>query len=164
MGNKRYVTLAAASIALLSIGSARSEVVGRYDMGQWVIEANASNGRFEYCASSGRYSRGAAVHFLLTREASWGMVIENPNWNWVRDSRGEVTYWVDNYRSRASGAKATAPTRLLIPLADSTRLFQEIRAGRVLYFQPRGNKPFSVTLNGTSSALSALMQCVARYR
>ncbi|QEN89819.1 hypothetical protein FZC33_27450 [Labrys sp. KNU-23] len=158
------VAFVAASIVFLSIGGARSEVVGRYDMGQWVVEANASNGRFEYCASSGKYSRGAAVHFLLTREAAWGMVIENPNWNWVRDSRGDVTYWVDNYRSRASGAKATAPTRLLIPLADSTQLFQEIRAGRVLYFQPRGNKPFSVTLNGTSSALSTLMKCVARYR
>ena len=101
---------------------------------------------------------------MLTNKMAWGVSLNKPDWTWKVGSRGRVSYWVDGGRPRSGSASATAPTRLILPLADSTSLFQEIRSGDRLHFQPDGHAPFSMTLKGTSVALAELAGCVRKYR
>lgn len=151
-------------IAFLAAGAANAEVVHRYTAGNWTIAANATNGSFQNCTATGQYGGGASVLFMLTRTFNWGIGITNPAWNWRTGTEGNVTYWVDSYARRSSRARALSGTELMILLADSQQLFQEIRGGNTMYFEPTGAKGFSITLVGTSVALNELLTCVRRYR
>lgn len=151
-------------LALLAAGAGNAEVIQRYAAGNWTIAANATNGGFQNCIATGQYGGGASVLFMLTRTFNWGIGITNPAWNWRTGTEGDVTYWVDSYTRRSSRARALAPTELMILLADSQQLFQEIRAGNTMYFEPTGAKGFSITLVGTSVALNELLTCVRRHR
>lgn len=154
----------ALTIAALS-GSAQAQVLRSYSIGQWTIQANAQNGAFRNCTATSNYGGNARVLFMLTRQATWGLGISNNSWNWNTGSRGLITYWVDNHAQRTSNAQALSRTSLVIMMADSTALFQQIRAGHRMYFRPHGNNAaFSMTLNGTSAALSALLNCVRDFR
>ena len=151
--------------SLLASSAAEAQVLRRYTLGQWVIQANAQNGSFRNCTATSNYAGGAKVLFMLTRQAAWGVGITNPNWNWNIGSRGRITYWVDDFNRTTNDAQALTKTSLVIMLADSTSLFHQIRSGHRMYFRPHGNNAsFSMTLKGTSEALSALLNCVRDYR
>lgn len=153
-----------AAVIMLWAPVAMAQVLDRYNTGAWVVQANAQNGAFSNCTASGSYGGGAGVVFMLTNKMAWGVSLNKPDWTWKIGSRGRVSYWVDGGRPRSGSASATAPTRLILPLADSNGLFQEIRSGDRLYFQPDGHSQFSMTLKGTSVALAELMGCVRKYR
>jgi len=161
---KTVVGMVAASFFFLLAGKADAQVLQRYSTGQWVIEANATKNVFQNCTATGSYGGGAQVVFMLTRNLVWGVGIENPKWNWTPQSQGDLTYWVDGRAPRTSKARALSRTRLLILLADSKQLFEEIRRGNRMYFRPHGHNAFNITLMGTSVALNELMSCVRRYR
>jgi hypothetical protein len=161
---RRYLASLLGLAVLSFAGTASAEVLQRYSTGSWSIEANADNGTFQNCTATGSYRGGASVLFMLTRGLIWGVVITNPAWNWRVGSEGNVTYRVDSFGTRSGRARALASNRLLIPLADSQQLFQEIRGGNTMYFQPQGAGSFSITLVGTSVALNELINCVRRYR
>ncbi len=165
MKNTVLKGLATAAIMAFSAASADADVIRSYRVGQWQVEANATNGSFRNCSASSSYGGGARVMFMLTRQLTWGLGISNPTWTWRPGSTGNVTYWVDNHSARTHRAQAMSRTSLVISLTDSTALFQQVRAGHRMYFRPHGNnKQFSMTLNGTSAALSALLECVRRFR
>lgn len=161
---RKWLAIMAGLAAALVVGSAQAEVIERRNVGSWLIEANAERGRFENCSATGEYGAGAAVVFLVTRDFAWGLAIRNPAWNWRTNSEGDVTYWVDSYARRQGRANALSPTELLIPLSDSQQLFNEIRLGNNMYFEPSGVEGFSITLVGTSVALNELLACVNAYR
>jgi hypothetical protein len=149
--------------AFVAAGTAAGEVLERYSTGMWTIEASSDRGAFDGCTALGKYG-SASVLFLLTRDYAWGIAITNPRWNWRKGSEGRVSYWIDSYGRRSGKAEARSATQLLIPLADSQQLFQEIRGGNKMYFEPEGADPFSITLVGTSVGLNELMSCVRRHR
>ena len=148
----------------LAIGAADAEVIQRYSTGSWTIEANARNGALQNCTATGQYGGGASVLFMLTNTFNWGVGVINPSWNWQTGTEGDITYWVDSYQRRNGRARALGPNELMILLADSQQLFQEIRGGDTMYFEPAGAKGFTITLVGTSVALNELLTCVHRYR
>lgn len=151
-------------MAGFSASAASAQVLQTYSTGSWQIAANADRGTFQNCTASGQYGGGASVLFMLTRDIVWGLAITNPRWNWRTGSEGAVTYRVDSFERREGRARALSATQLLIPLADSSQLFNEIRQGNNMYFEPQGAAGFSITLVGTSVALNELMACVRRYR
>lgn len=161
---RRILATALATVTLLAAGAANAEVIQRYSTGSWTVEANATNGSFQNCSATGQYGGGASVLFMLTRTFNWGIGIVNPSWNWRTGSEGDISYWVDSYQRRSGRARALSPNNLLILLADSQQLFQEIRGGNTMYFEPSGAKGFTITLVGTSVALNELLACVKRYR
>jgi hypothetical protein len=159
------IALAGLTMCAGVVTSADAQVLRRQVMGQWVIQANGQNGVFRNCTATSNYGGSSRVMFMLTRTATWGLGITNASWNWNPGSRGLVTYWVDNYAQRTDNAQSLSRTSLVIMLADSTSLFQQIRAGHRMYFRPHGNNAsFSMTLRGTSGALSALLNCVRDFR
>lgn len=160
---KRFAGLFVAGLLLIA-GEANAQVLQRYNTGQWVIEANAGNRNFQNCTATGSYGGGAKVIFMLTRNLVWGIGIENPRWTWTPKSQGDLTYWVDSRTRRTSKVRALSRTRLLILLADSRQLFEEIRRGERMFFRPHGHNVFNITLRGTSVALNELMACVRKYR
>jgi hypothetical protein len=161
---RRILAAIMGMMALLAPETAGAEVLQRYNTGRWVIEANAERGSFQNCTATGSYGGGASVLFMLTRDIVWGVAINNPRWNWRTGSQGRISYWVDSYGRFSSTARAVAPTRLLVLLADSQQLFHQIRGGNKMFFEPDGGSGFSITLIGTSVALNELMACVRRYR
>lgn len=161
----RKLTFALACIVVLArAGAAEAQVLQRYNTGQWLVEANATRGTFQNCTATGTYGGGAKVMLMLTRNMVWGVGIDNPTWNWAPQSQGDITYRVDSRRPRSSRARALSRTRLLIVLADSRRLFEEIRRGSRMNFRPHGHAAFGITLRGTSVALNELVACIRRYR
>lgn len=160
----RFLVPILALTALLAAGAANANVIQRYSTGSWDIEANAANGSFENRTATGQYGGGASVMFMLTRTFTWGVAVTNPRWNWEKGTEGNVTYWVDSYQRRQGRVRALAATELMVLLADSQQLFQEIRAGDTMYFEPRGADRFSITLVGTSVALNELLACVRNHR
>lgn len=154
----------ALAAAMSFAGGAAAQVLDRYNTGQWVVQANAQNGVFANCTATGAYGGGASVVFMLTNRMAWGVALNNPVWTWRVGSRGRVSYWIDGNAPRVGNASATAATRLIMPLADSTGLFQQIRLGDRMFFRPDGHQAFSMTLKGTSVALAELMGCVRKYR
>ncbi|TWT05097.1 hypothetical protein [Reyranella sp. CPCC 100927] len=161
---RRYLAAILGLTAFLTTGVAGAEVIQRYNTGSWTVEANAENGSLQNCTASGQYGGGASVIFMLTRSLTWGIAINNPNWNWRTGSEGGISYWVDSFGRRNGTARALGPTRLLVLLADSQQLFHEIRQGNRMYFEPKGANGFSITLVGTSVALNELLACVQRHR
>jgi hypothetical protein len=151
-------------IAFLAACAANAQVLQRYAAGNWTITANATNGSFQNCTATSQYGGGASVLFMLTRTFNWGLGITNPAWNWRTGTEGDVAYWIDSYARRRNKARALSPTQLMILLADSQQLFQEIRAGNKMFFEPTGANAFSITLVGTSVALNELASCVRNYR
>jgi hypothetical protein len=161
---RRFLAPLLALTALLATGAANADVIQRYTTGSWDIEANTTSGSFQNCTATGQYGGGASVMFMLTRTFTWGVAVTNPRWDWKTGTEGDITYWVDSYQRRQGRVRALAPTELMVLLADSQQLFQEIRAGDTMYFEPRGVDRFSITLVGTSVALNELLACVRRHR
>lgn len=162
---KCLTTAAALAGLLLGGAAARADVVERSVVGVWKLEAHDKNGTFEYCTATSPYGNGAEVHFMLTRKLQWTVLIKNPRWNWRPESQGSVTYWIDSHDRRDGRVMALQANVLMVVLADSQQLMEEIREGNVMYFQPQGADSFSITLKGTSDALNALMSCMRRnYR
>ena len=161
---RRYLAPVLALAAFLAAGTASGEVLQRYSTGMWTIEATADNGAFRHCSATGQYGGGSAVIFLLTRDFSWAIGITNPRWNWRKGSEARMSYWIDSYGRRSAKVEALSPTQLGMPLADSQQLFQEIRGGNKMYFEPEGAEGFSITLIGTSVGLNELLSCVRRHR
>ncbi len=161
---RRFLAPILGLTAFLAAGVTHAEVIQRYTTGSWDITANATNGAFQNCIATGQYGGGASVLFMLTRTFNWGVGITNPSWNWKTGTEGDVTYWVDSFSRRNGRARALSGTGLMILLADSQQLFQEIRGGNTMYFEPAGAKGFSITLVGTSVALNELLVCVRRHR
>lgn len=161
---RRFLAPLLALATFFAAGTANAQVLQRYAAGNWTIAANATNNSFQNCTGTSQYGGGASVLFMLTRTFNWGIGITNPAWNWRTGSEGDVSYWVDNYSRRSARARALSPTELMILLADSQQLFQEIRAGNKMFFEPSGANSFSITLVGTSVMLNELLACVRRYR
>lgn len=157
------VAMTATSITLGMAGSARAEVVARYDADQWLVEANASDGAFQNCTVTADYGRGAKVMFMLTREGNWGIGIVNPSFNLNAGMTGQVAYWIDDGRARSGKAKALSAKSLMVMLAASEQLFDEIRSGSRMYLKV-GDETFNLTLNGTNTALAALVGCARRHQ
>ncbi|QQS14125.1 MAG: hypothetical protein IPK81_08085 [Rhodospirillales bacterium] len=156
--------LVAVLSAVFATMPARAEVLRSYNTGAWLIEANGRQGAFEHCTATGTYGGGASVMFMVDGDWQWGVVINNPKWNWRQGSKGGVTYWVDNYTRRSGQAEALTETALFLGLADSESLFREIKAGNRLYIDPRGQDGFNITLIGTYVALDELLACVKHYK
>jgi len=156
-------TMTAISITMGMASGARAEVVARYDADQWLVEANAADGAFQNCTVTADYGRGAKVMFMLTREGNWGIGIVNPGFNLKAGSTGQVAYWIDDGRARSGRAKALSATSLMVMLADSAQLFDEIRGGSRMYLKV-GDDTFNLTLDGTNTALAALVGCARRHQ
>ena len=161
---RRHLASILGFIAFLANGAAAGEVLQRYNTGRWVVEANAERGTFQHCTATGQYGGGASVLFMLRKDFVWGVAITNPRWSWRSGSEGPIAYWIDSHGCRNGQARAVSATQLLVLLADSPQLFNEIRAGNTMYFEPQGASGFTITLVGTSVALNELVACVRRYR
>ena len=140
-----------------------AEVVERRQVNQWVLEANYGDGSLQNCTIKAPYGGGSEVLFMLTRDVKWGLGVRNPSWNLNAGNTGEVRYWVDQLQRRTATGRAINRNLLLVPLADSRQLFEELRWGNVLYFTI-DRDTFNMTLKGTAVALDQLLSCVQRHR
>lgn len=153
--------MTAASITVGMATGARAEVMARYQTNQWTVEANGTDGAFRNCSMSATYGR-SKVMFVLTREGSWGIGVTSPDFNLTPGATGRVAYWVDDVIPRGGNARAIDARTLLVPLENSTQLFEEFRLGSMMNIKA-GNQTFQFSLNGTSAALAALTGCARRH-
>ena len=162
---KALAAAAMMTVASITIGmatGARAEVAGRQQVNQWVVEANTLNGAFNNCTISANYSRGTKVIFMLTHNGQWAVGVMNPAFNLSPGATGRVSYWVDDVLPRGGNATAVNDKTLLLPLDNSTQLFEEFRLGSMMNIKV-GNETFQFSLNGTSAALAALIGCARRH-
>ncbi len=155
-------TMTVASITIGMATGARAEVAARYQANQWMVEAHTLNGAFNNCTISANYSRGTKVMFMLTHDGRWSIGVMNPAFNLNPGASGQVSYWVDDVLPRGGRAMAVNDKTMLLPLENSTQLFEEFRLGSMMNIKV-GNETFQFSLNGTSAALAALVGCARRH-
>lgn len=161
LGSRLAVLALAVFASVWATGPAAAQDV--YRVGPWTVRANYSGGEFQNCTITSDYGRGVTGMFMLTRQMAWGLGVDNPAWNLNVNAKGMVSYWVDNRGVRQGQASAISRSLLLVPLADSRQLFEEIRWGAILYFRVDSDT-YNLTLNGTAVALDELLRCVQRRR
>jgi hypothetical protein len=100
--------------------------------------------------------------FMLSHDGQWALGVMNPAFNLNPGATGQVSYWVDDVIPRGGKATVVNSTTLLLPLENSTQLFEEFRLGSMMNIKA-GNETFQFSLNGTSAALAALIGCAKRH-
>ena len=99
---------------------------------------------------------------MLSHDGRWSLGVVNPAFKLNAGATGQVSYWVDDVLPRGGRATAVNSTTLLLPLENSTQLFEEFRLASMMNIKA-GNETFQFSLNGTSAALAALIGCTKRH-
>jgi len=130
----------------------------------WDISAHSDDktGAFSHCAAGVPYRSGIYLVFTISRSFSWSMSFSNSAWRLNPGSRYPITYQIDNSPIFTAEAVALTSQLVSVPLTNSSELFELFRRGWILKVRAAGSE-FSFSLDNSSKALSAALNCTQRY-
>lgn len=154
--------------ALLIFGSisearADTEAFDSVAAGRWEIVAyrDSQTRGFEYCATEQRFANGVSLIFMIS-PAGLAVGFHSPSWSLDESQTYPVRLEVDpNWKSEGNGTVATK-NLLRIDLGDREAPFSALKNGTTLTVNAARGR-FHFRLDGTSTALDALLNCTERH-
>jgi hypothetical protein len=158
--------LFAVGILAASIGGgarARADLLDKHYEGVWLIEAFTfdDNTAFSHCTMSASYDDGVSLIFYLDNEFYWGIRLVGKGWRLKSGDKYDVQVTVDNAKPTRLVAEVSDTRWVHIAVEGNDRLFDQLRAGRMLYIDTSAEL-LTFNLQGTSRGLLALFDCVDR--
>lgn len=134
------------------------------NLGAWKGGIYASNktGNFSHCVVSAKYKSGITLLFSVTKGLKWQVGFSKPAWNLTVGDKYPVKYQVDKRRTHSGEANAVSKKLAIIYLPGSSKLFSEMRRGRLLRVKTEDDL-LSFRLTGTSKMLRQLLACARKY-
>lgn len=114
---------------------------------------------FSHCMVERAFPDKSSIAFAVSRDYDFHIVLENPAWRMVPDTRLPVRLSVDGRALGLSTAVALTPTLLVLDGGGEGR-FQAVKAGRELAVDT-GLGELHFPLKGSSMALDKTLDCVA---
>ncbi|WP_374653271.1 hypothetical protein [Dongia sp.] len=155
------VAILAASIG--GVVTARADLLDKHYEGVWLIEAFTfdDNTAFSHCTMSASYDDGVSLIFYLDNEFYWAIRLVGKGWRLKSGDEYDVQVTVDDAKPTRLVAEVSDTRWVHIAVEGNDRLFDQLRAGRMLYIDTSAEL-MSFNLQGTSRGLLALFDCVDR--
>ncbi len=163
MGLSGLLAFAASTMAF--VGSAEAYRYNRIQYGTWKggVYINDKTNEFSHCAVSAAYKSGVTLFFSVTRRQKWQVGFSKKSWNLTVGKIFSVRYQVDRRQVYSGKAKARTKKLAVINLPGSSRLFNQMRRGRLLKVEA-GDDLLKFNLTGTSNMLTKLLRCSRRNK
>ncbi|MEM7302697.1 MAG: hypothetical protein AAF468_16595 [Pseudomonadota bacterium] len=145
--------------------SAEAKTYQTFSVGAWkgTVQVDAQTGQFTHCTGSARYRSGIKLIFSISRNQKWGVGFSKDSWALNQGSTYNVRYQVDRRIIRSGQATAMTENMAMIRLPGSSRLFYEMRRGRLLKVAA-GNDVLKFSLKSTNRLLKSLLRCSVANR
>lgn len=158
-----YTLLVACVFFATSHDSAEAALYKRLSTGAWKGGIYVSNktGEFSHCAVSAKYKSGITLLFSVTRNLRWKVGFSKNTWEMTIGKTYPVRYQVDRRKIVDGKARAATKKMAVITLPGSSRLFNQMRRGRVLKVKAADDL-LKFNLTGTNKMLSLLLRCARR--
>lgn len=138
-----------------------TEIASIRHNGWFLASYRAQNtGQFSHCAANVSYNSGITLFFSINNRTVWNIAFSNRAWNLNKGDTINLQYYVDNGRPNAGTANVSGPDFVVLTLPDNAQLFQQMRAGQILYVNAAGQS-FQFRLDGSSVVLQALLRCAS---
>ena len=135
-----------------------------FKAGDWNGRANFNGeGTFTDCTVLLPDPENTTVGFVMTHGNDLGMIVADSALNMEPGTQRPALVHMDGLDSYAAMADVVADTGLLIPLKESSPLFDGISAGKEFRINVPG-KEFVLKRPGAGKALVALKACVESHR
>jgi hypothetical protein len=130
----------------------------------WRVTAIGNDrSQFSHCAASVRYGKDTLLIFTIDGSFSWGMSLFSQSWGLTKGRQSSLTYSLDDGPRLSATATAVSADQIVIPLTNSTALFQAFRKGRVLRFETNNGTVIPFDLTNSSAALDVALDCARRW-
>ena len=154
------------SVLLLSAQSvfADNYKVSSLSSGNWSGGAyrDKKTDKFSYCGMYASYKSGISVHFAIDQDEEWRIGFNSTQFNFREGNQYNIAYSIDNSRATVLTGTARSSTFVLIDLPSNSTLFDHFRGGTMLSVAVSG-RIHQFRLDGTSRALSMLLECARQY-
>jgi hypothetical protein len=159
------VLIAACLLVFAAPDVAEAKLYRSLSIGSWKGGVYTSNktGEFSHCAVSAKYKSGITLLFSVTRGLVWQVGFSKKTWELELGKKYPVRYQVDKRKIMDGRARAATKKMTVITLPGSSRLFNQMRRGRVLKVKA-GNDLLKFNLTGTNKMLSMLLRCARRNK
>jgi len=163
MSMKASVLVAVACAGYLACATgAKAEPLSfhAFRSGNWqaTVHFNEKDQTFSHCAMNASYKSGTSVFFAIDRQMKWRIGFSNDSWNLIPKENYAISYVIDSFPVNTASARAYNKTLAIAELPATSQVFQQFRVGRMLVVRA-GDALFNFALEGTSRALSNLLDC-----
>ncbi len=144
---------------------AQAKPIKTFQIGAWkgTVQVSSKTGEFTHCTGSASYNSGIKLIFSINRDQKWGIGFAKDSWNLDAGQSYPVKYQVDRRNIWSGKAIAGSPTMAMIKLPGSSKLFAQMRRGRILKVAA-GNDLLKFSLKSTNRLLKSLLKCSVDYR
>lgn len=160
-----YLLFAVAILAASIRGgaTAHADLLDKHYEGVWLIEAFTfdDDTAFSHCTMSASYDDGVSLIFYLDNQFYWAIRLVGKSWRLKSGDKYDVQLTVDDAKPTRLVAEVSDTRWVHIAVDGNGRLFDQLRAGRMLYIDTAAEL-LSFNLQGTSRGLLALFDCVDR--
>ena len=134
---------------------------GSIKVGNWSGGAytNDDTGAFGSCVASASYKSGISLAVAVTAQLGWGLSFMHPNWRMQVGQTFPIVLTFDGGSPFNVTGRAIAYNHVLVPMPDNSSLISEFRKARRMSAYAQ-SQLFQFDLNGTSSLLVSLVNCV----
>lgn len=145
--------------------SAEARTYKTFKVGAWsgIAHVSSKTGAFTHCTGSARYNSGIKLIFSISRNQKWGVGFAKESWELIAGKNYPIQYQVDRMDIRGGVAKALDSNLAVIKLPGDSRLFAQMRYGRLLKIKA-GSDLLKFRLRSTNHLLKALYRCSQVYR
>lgn len=116
------------------------------------------SGKFSFCSAETRYNSGIGLMFSIHADGKWAMSFAHPAWQLTEQAAYPLQYQIDSGPMLSGRGIAVTSKLVLVPLEDSTVLFQMFKQGRQLKVYAAG-QTFAFNLTNTSKVLDGVAAC-----
>lgn len=157
--------IAALTAATITVAApARAETLETFTVGQWegAAFANEESGTFTHCAVLADHDNGFTTGFSMGANGNWALDLIREDWDLEAGEAEELAVRIDQGQARELQGQTAAPKHMRALMPKDDALIEALRKGRTL-FVTRGTETHAFSLAGSSKALAALEECVARH-
>jgi hypothetical protein len=164
----RYFKTAVVALVLMvgaAAVTAEDAEARRWRVGLWTMQNVNANGRFEHCRMWAEYNSGITLYFAQMSDYRLWIGMSHPNWRLDPNANYTMTLYIDGrVIRRARGVVRSDSSNLLWLDLQHDRRTRHLLRRRFSLVLSDGNNDYSFRLRGTSAGLTALENCVSRYR
>lgn len=156
----RVVLMLSFLLGLALPAAAQNYKVSDLSVGNWSggVYLNRKTNEFAYCGMFSSYKSGIGVHFAIDNDNEWRIGFNSQRFQFRTGNSYSIAYTIDGGAVSTLTGIAKDQNFIVVELPSKSALFEQFRYGTMLTVSVSGNI-HQFRLDGTSRALSALLEC-----
>jgi hypothetical protein len=143
---------------------AEAKETDEFTIGQWAgfSYSNNDTSQFTDCEIWAWNRDNVQLGVSVLKDWSLELWLNSKAWDLPANQSYPITYWVDRNQQYSGRAATYSGKFVIIKVEQDQNVYDELKAGGQVTFRAQ-NQDYVFNLNGSSAALSRLLDCVDRY-